>query len=217
MAISRWKTAHFITIIGFVTVWHEEKCSGFGLATTINCWRCIWSMFSICCCCWLLAFHNVYFSVCSMSLELLWEIYNDFCITSFSYWSTHRMQFYTDSKYGRMPMALTQWATNKERIGDKHVCLQSTPIQGILENEHFIEYRHPQHSAHSLYLHFLLSLHHRARAWAQVPIRIFWYALKIVQHKSGPTTIIMNLQFCYKHSVAGYIAIRCFSKFIWNA
>lgn len=149
MAISRWKTAHFITIIGFVTVWHEEKCSGFGLATTINCWRCIWSMFSICCCCWLLAFHNVYFSVCSMSLELLWEIYNDFCITSFSYWSTHRMQFYTDSKYGRMPMALTQWATNKERIGDKHVCLQSTPIQGILENEHFIEYRHPQHSTHT--------------------------------------------------------------------
>lgn len=108
MAISRWKTAHFITIIGFVTVWREEKCSGFGLATTINCWRCIWSMFSICCCCWLLAFHNVYSSVCSMSLELLWEIYNDFCITSFSYWSTHRMQFYTDSTH--IPnMAECQW------------------------------------------------------------------------------------------------------------
>lgn len=103
-----------------------------------------------------------------------------------------------------MALTLAQWI-NKERVGDKHVCLQSTPIRCILEKRAFHrvapshKYIHRDMRSISLFLYLSI-----LTIWIVCSrgIRNFGYALKIVQHTQiGPTTIIMNLQFRCEHFI----------------
>lgn len=137
-----------------------------------------------------------------MSLELLWEHRTTIFA---SHYLVRKVLEYDPvcrfhTKYGNMPSALARWAWNKERIDDKHVCLQSMPIQ--LNNfwkTNISQSDGTNTNTHTLSL-FLSAFFVVVPYSNESALVLALYSLICIENRStqiGSTTInIMNLQFC---------------------